>query len=128
MRIYKTKQRNYLIDFLKKFSDRQFSVEEITENLVSQNISKSAIYRNINDMVSEGIINRFTISGNRKFLYQYSGGGECEGHFHLKCTECDKFIHVDEDISEKINAIINKNEFKVNKQRTIIYGICKSCR
>ena len=61
--------------------------------------------------------------------YQYIEGEHCEEHYHLKCEKCEKIIHLEcEEIEEIQNHILKEHNFQLDKNKTILYGICKSCQ
>lgn len=126
---YATEQRKLLLDFLKEHRDRQYSVEEIAERLCDvQNISVSSIYRNINIMVAEGSVRRFSVDGSRQFLYQFFGGNDCSTHIHLKCESCGQLFHMDDKAMEEIlSSTMRGNDFSIDIRKTILYGLCKNC-
>ncbi len=131
MKKYHTEQRRRLLSFLQENSDRQFSVEEIAEHLCGDgNISVSSIYRNINAMAAEGMIQRFPRDGSRTFLYQYIGDGDCREHIHMKCEICGSIFHLDRKAMEAIDASAAAAAagFHINKKKTILYGACGKCK
>ncbi len=133
MKKYITAQRKLLLSFFQEHQDQQFSVEQIAEQLcrtedISINISISSIYRNISDMVAEGCLQRFPVEGSRRFLYQYIGGSDCSRHLHLKCEKCGQIFHMDDQAMDSILAFaMSNNAFRINKQKTILYGSCRDC-
>ena len=124
---YSTKQRQLLQNFLCKNAKSQFTVEEISKILELKKISKSAIYRNINLMAEEGIVERFVVEGSRTMLYQYIGKQECNAHMHLKCSLCNQIVHTDHNITKAISEAANAVGFKVDRRKTIIFGVCSAC-
>ena len=126
---YHTEQRKLLLRFLQQNSDRQFFIEEITEQLCSsQNISASSVYRNINDMIEAGLVARFPAPGSRQFLYQYLGDEHCRSHIHMKCESCGQLIHLDDLAMQQImSSLEHSKSFTVNIQKTILYGTCAHC-
>lgn len=125
MKRYNTTPRKRLLSFLKAHYDRQFTVEEIAEKVTG--ISISTIYRNVGKMVEEGSVQRFSIDGSRKFLYQYFDEDNCSRHLHLKCVSCGFIFHVEENLMSAILASAVKNEFRIDRKKTILYGSCKHC-
>ena len=51
MKVYNTNQRKMLIDFLKKNSDKAFTIEEILENMGGEKLSQSTAYRLMTKLV-----------------------------------------------------------------------------
>jgi len=126
---YNTKQRKILSDFLEKNADKQFTAEEISEALISEGISKSAVYRNLADLESEGKVHRIAKEGERKLYYQNTGACECRDELHLSCKKCGKTIHMDHETAEKlIEGLEGLQSFSVDKHDTILYGTCGECR
>ena len=129
MKNYSTEQRKLLLSFLKNHCDAQFGVEEIAARLCSEGISVSSVYRNIDRLVADGSVRRFAKEGGRGSLYQYFDGQECAGHLHLKCTKCGQIFHLDDEAAELVlAAALAKNDFRVDESKTVLYGLCKSCR
>ncbi len=126
---YMTAQRQLLLSFLREHSDQQFSVEELAEQLCNaHDISISSIYRNVNHMYAEGLVQRFSVSRSRQYLYQYLGEDACSTHMHLKCEQCGQIYHMDDKLMEVILASTMQNDnFEINVQKTILYGSCKNC-
>ncbi len=129
MSVYNTKQRKILLNFLKSHSDELFSANQILEFYGDEKISLSAIYRNLAEIETLGEIKRVNKNSSREAFYQYINADICKGKIHLFCTKCEKSTHLDikraESFSEDIFA---EQNFQVDKQNTIIYGICKDCR
>lgn len=127
MKSYQTAQRKQLFGFLVRHRDRQFTVEELAQQL--EGVSLSAVYRNINRLVADGAVRRFEQEGSRKFLYQYLGDSSCTGHLHLKCEKCDSILHMDPQTVEALARVIRQsNGFDLDKGKSILFGSCSSCK
>jgi len=123
-----TEQRKQLLTFLKEHRDVQYSIEDIAEQLCTgSNISVSAVYRNMNKLVEEGSVARFAREGSRKFLYQYIDKDCCE-HLHLKCNKCGHIFHMEDGFMEIVLLTAVKNKFVIDKKKSILYGLCESCK
>jgi len=127
--MYNTKQRALLLDYLKRNSDRHFTVSELSNELCANNgISISAIYRNLEQLVLSETVRKFPSAEGRESLYQYVGANDCKEHIHMKCTSCGKLVHADAGVTEAIlRNVMRENGFSVSKQETVLYGVCKSC-
>lgn len=128
MKIYHTHQRAALIDFLKENSDKAFTIEEIIEKINNEDLSQSTVYRLMTKLVADGLVHR-TVKGNsRSFIYQYINSEKCEGHLHMKCTDCGKVYHLDSSVSSVIrNDIGNSTGFEIDSH-TVILGKCNTCK
>lgn len=125
---YNTKQKQAVLGYLKKFTDRQLSAAEIAEGVEKEGIGKSTVYRQIKSLCQEGSVRRFRGSDGKQVLYQYFSGRECSEHFHLKCNVCGKVVHLDcRHIDEFRGHIIDKHGFYIDTLSTVIYGCCGEC-
>ena len=126
--IYNTEQRNLLLTFLKENPDKKFSAKEIEAALSDKNISRSAVYRNLQDLEKDGKIKRYSKSGSRETYFQYYDLQCCKNHIHLSCIKCGKIFHMENEIADTlINKVSLLEGFEINKGETTLYGLCKSC-
>ena len=127
---YKTKQRYLVEKIMQKYSGRHFTADEIVEKLAlgGSPVGRTTVYRCLERMCDEGRVQKYTASSGESACYQYLSGEECHEHFHLKCTDCGKLIHIEcEHISELTEHIAAKHSFSVNKLKTVLYGQCEEC-
>lgn len=127
--MYKTKQRQILIDFFKKNNNKQYSIKEITDSVSNNDIGKSTVYRLIDKMTEDGSIRRFRGINGKSVLYQYVGEQhECDSHFHLKCVKCGLLVHLECDYMNSLNKHIEEHhKFEIDSSKTILYGLCSEC-
>lgn len=130
---YATEQKKMLSDFLKEHAERAFSIDELIEALREQYgvhaPGNSTVYRLILRLVEEGSVKRFVKGHSRHFLYQSVRDEHCHSHLHLKCTECGKLVHLDEQVSDALLHVIRTNsDFSVNEEETVLFGACASCQ
>ena len=121
-----SKQREIILEVIKN-NPIHPTAEEIYGLVTKKEpkISKSTVYRNINILVENGIIQKITISSKPdRYDYLY------KEHNHLICNNCGKVLDFVYDIEKpKIeNEIKNqlKQEFKISN--VSIYGICEDCK
>jgi Fur family ferric uptake transcriptional regulator len=128
--MYNTKQKKQLADFFKNNTSKQLSVNEIVMGICPNGSGKSTVYRLISKMVEDGTLIRLRGDDGKSILYQYAGEETgCAEHFHLKCTECGKLIHLDcKHIDHLRQHIQLEHEFSIDMISTVIYGTCKDCR
>ena len=128
MKTYHTHQRASLLNFLKENSEHAFTIEEIIENLHSDDIAKSTVYRLMQKLVEESLVHR-TVKGNsRSFVYQYISDEKCENHLHMKCTDCGKVYHLDSGVTSIIqNNIKSNTSFEIDSH-TVLLGKCGDCK
>lgn len=127
--MYNTKQKKQLADFFKNNTSKQLSVNEIVMGICQNGSGKSTVYRLISKMVEDGTLIRLRGDDGKSILYQYAGEETgCAEHFHLKCTECGKLIHLDCDLFDKVgNHIKDEHQFIIDTRKTVLYGLCTDC-
>ena len=95
---------------------------------LSDQISKSAVYRNLSAMEAEGKVRRIVSGSSREIFYQYADAHACEGCLHLSCTKCGKTMHMQKQIADRlVDSVALSDKFSINKGETVIYGVCAEC-
>ena len=127
--IYKTSQSEILLGFLRAHPDEEFSTEEITCALEGEAIGKSTVYRLISKLCARGEILRTRGENGKRILYRYiDKSHDCDEHFHLKCRDCGKIIHLDCDLMEELRShIAGEHGFRLDARSTVINGVCAEC-
>lgn len=125
--VYITSGKKQLIDFLMQNKDRHYTVDEIAEELPA--VGKSSVYRIVGKLHQDGTLRRFETEGSSSFVYQYVESSEaCENHFHLKCVDCGRIIHMECDRLNSIKQHIrSEHGFIIGTKNSIIYGQCVDC-
>lgn len=127
MKVYNTQQRKTLIDFLKSNSSKAFTIEEIISGTGGK-ISQSTAYRLMTKLVEDGLVHRTVKGHSRSFVYQYVNDERCEGHLHMKCTDCGKVYHLDSTTTAIIqNDIMKTTSFEIDSH-TMLLGKCDVCK
>lgn len=130
---YHTKQQDRLLTFLQKTGGRHVTVEEICSHFAKSNspIGIATIYRNLEKLVSQGIVTKYIIDENTAACFSYKGICNCNEnsrHFHLKCEQCGRLIHLEcEQIDEIENHLLEEHGFSLDPMRTVLYGTCRQC-
>ena len=126
---YVTKQRRQLLDYLSRHTDEQMTARQIAGALTQENISLSAVYRNLSDLEADGLLKRSVREGTREVFYQYIAAEECKDSLHLSCRVCGKSIHLGEKEAEQLlHSTLESTGFQIDKTETILYGVCADCR
>lgn len=124
---YRTRQREKIVKYLEENAGSHLTTEQIANAL--PDVGRSTVYRALERLEQEGIVRRFVGAAGRSACFQYVGAASpCREHFHLKCTECGKLIHLDcETLAECQAHILREHGFATDLARTLIYGRCLEC-
>ena len=130
---YKTRQKEMLIDYLSSVEGEHITANDVCEFFYfhGETIGQSTIYRHLESLVDEGIINKYVIDANSPACFEYMGreshlaGEVC---FHCKCEKCGCLIHLHcDELSEIGKHLYNEHHFKLDPKRTVFYGLCENC-
>lgn len=125
---YQTEQRKNLISLFKSRPHHTFSAQDIVKELGDNDISMSAIYRNLTAMEKDGILCKTSEKNRSGTLYQYVDPDHCIGVIHFKCQSCNQTFHLNRPISQMIMSIAKEDfNFNVNGAAAFLYGECEKC-
>ena len=128
---YKTKQKRLIENLISSSEDGHFTVDTLTKALedMGESVGRTTVYRALEKMAADGKVRKYVRSSGESACYQYiSAQKECSGHFHLKCTNCGKLIHVDcGHLNELCSHIEKEHGFSVDRLKTVLYGLCEEC-
>ena len=124
-----TKQRKLLLAYLAAHADETLPTGRIVEDLVGEDISASAIYRNLAALEEEGKLKRSAKPGAQELSYRYTGAESCQGHLHLSCLRCGKTVHMEQADTDALAQRLAQSEgFRLDRADTVLYGICADCQ
>ena len=121
-----TKQKQLILDILTK-ANHPISINEIYQNIIVElpTIAKSTIYRNIDTLIKQNLIDKYFLNDNELF-YQIKGNTHEHKHYVI-CDSCKRMfnlplcpIHDIEDAMEKEGFIISEHYIQIS-------GTCKDC-
>lgn len=130
---YKTKQKDVLINYLKTRPGVHITAGDVSEYFKKKGeaIGQSTVYRQLENLVDEGVINKYIIDANSPACFEYTGKdvhGDSEVCFHLKCEKCGKLIHMHcDELNEIQDHLLEEHGFRLNPFRTVFYGLCEDC-
>ena len=96
-----------------------------------KNIGTATIYRQLESLVGEGILNKYIVDEKSPACFEYvrpesHGTGTC---FHCKCEQCGRLIHLHcEELEEIGSHMLREHGFRLDPRRTVFYGLCEACR
>ena len=130
---YKTRQRGIMLEYLKTIPGEHFTAGDICEYFRSQGspIGQSTVYRQLEELVDEGLLNKYILSASDPACFEYVGeDSHCEGEvcFHCKCEQCGKLIHMHcDELMEIQEHLLKEHNFTLDPIRTVFYGRCEEC-
>ncbi|MCI7692161.1 MAG: transcriptional repressor [Oscillospiraceae bacterium] len=123
---YNTKQRDEIVEFFSRHRGKCFSAKEIIRSGEIKS-GEATVYRTLSKLAENGVLKRFT-DGSSGACYQLAESSDCDKHFHLKCENCGKLIHVDCGFMAEIKQHIESgHDFYVDLGKTVFYGLCGNC-
>jgi len=88
------------------------------------NLSMGTVYRNLNILVEQGLINRIDF-GSTFDRFDAKVGP----HYHFICEKCGAIVDLPLPIDETLNRKVDESTpFTVSRHRIEFYGICDRCR
>lgn len=123
-----SKQREEIIGVIKELYNHP-TAEEIyfLTKYKDSAVSRSTVYRNLNALVENGLVNQIAISGGPdRFDYV----ADKDEHGHILCVECGKLadFYYNFDIENLKSSVISQTEMQISKNGIMIKGICNSCK
>ncbi len=125
---YQTEQRQKLLDIFKNSTHQSFSAADILKICGGDDISISAIYRNLKIMEGEGLICKVIDNKRPEAFYHYVNPHSCVGVIHLKCESCENTYHLNKHVSTMIiNIAKDEMGFSISNTAPFLYGKCENC-
>ena len=127
---YKTRQRDELRAFLESASGKHITAGDVCEYFknTGRPMGVATVYRQLEKMVDEGIVTKYSIDANTPACFEYMGSHLDDTCYHCKCQSCGKLIHMHcDELPELQKHILEHHGFAIDPMRTIFFGICKEC-
>ncbi len=121
-----TEPRKVVIEYLTNLNSPR-TVDEIYEELDSDAIDRSSLYRTINLFTELGIVQKvlFRDGITRVELSSEYGGTH---HHHLVCQNCERVIEFEECGIDNLHRLAEtKHGFRVTSHHMEFYGLCREC-
>lgn len=123
---YNMGKKERVIELFSKNPGVTYTSDEICDAILPDGKGKSTVYRIIAALVTDGKLRRISDGISRSSAYQYVGNAECHKHLHLKCKECGKLIHMDDEISGEFEQRVRCAGFAI-EEGTLLFGRCVEC-
>ena len=122
-----TQQRQEIWNELRSSSEHR-DAEEIFFTLRKRglNISRATVYRTIDVLVKNKLIDKLDI-GDGRARFEYND--KYAHHDHLICNSCGKIIEFhSKDIENYQKQIAKRHKFQLINHNHQLYGICEDCQ
>lgn len=119
-----TKQKKIVLDEVLSRCDHP-TAEQIYLSIHEKfpNISKSTVYRNLDVLSQEGLLNRIVHKEGDRFDLTLNN------HYHVYCKICHKLVDTripyNKDFDKKVAA---ETSFLIDKHSLVFEGICPECQ
>lgn len=88
------------------------------------NISKGTVYRNLNQLVERGDIQKVELPGDME-RYDHI----CGQHYHIKCVRCGRIFDADMEIIKDLESRLKDRQGFLFLSHDIIFrGVCPQCQ
>ncbi|MGB4658843.1 MAG: transcriptional repressor [Mobilitalea sp.] len=121
-----TKQKQIILSLLKQ-SDKPMSINELYAQVVLQlpKIAKSTIYRNIDSLLCQSLIDKYHLNDNEVF-YRIKADSKEHKHFVI-CDNCKKVFDLPTCPIHELENAMEEEGFIITEHQIQISGLCKSC-
>ena len=128
---YQTQALKELLRYLKTEPGKHHTVAEIRDHFAGEDkpIGTATIYRQLERLVEDGVVRKYVLGPGECACYAFVEDQGCAAHFHCKCEECGRLIHLDCDELRSIQDHLREHHgFSWNMGKTVFYGLCEQCR
>ena len=122
----KTKQKELILSIL-KHSNKPMSINEIYQCVKDTlpNIAKSTIYRNIDSLMKQELIDKYYLSDSELF-YKIKNDKQEHKHYVI-CESCKRMFDLPVCPIHEIEEEMKKSGFTISEHYIQISGTCKDC-
>ncbi len=121
-----TRQKQRLLGILKE-ADRPMSINEIYSLIVQElpKIAKSTIYRNIDSLLSQDLIEKYHLNDSEIF-YRIKADQHDHKHFVI-CDDCKKIFDLPSCPIHALENAMEEEGFIIKDHQIQISGLCRDC-
>ncbi|QOR33719.1 transcriptional repressor [Clostridium sp. 'deep sea'] len=125
-----TSQRQAILQTLLEYRHSHLSVEELY-NITHEHypdLGIATVYRTLDTFVELGIVHKMEF-GDKGARYELKINDEEHYHHHLFCVSCGAIIEFNDDLLEKLeDRIMKENKFLIKDHSLRFYGLCYDCQ
>lgn len=125
MQTRNTVQRQIVLRVVQAMHDHP-TAEEIYEVVAGEHpsISKATVYRNLNQLAAQGMIQRVPIPNSAdRFDFRQ------DQHYHIRCVGCNAVCDVKmEYLSDLVDRIEDASGMEVERYDILFEGVCADCK
>ena len=128
-KVYKTRQRESILECIREKSDTYITIQQLSEALAArgQKVGLTTIYRTLDKLEKEKMISRVVIDGVGATCYRCLPS-EKDVFFSLKCECCGNVVNIDcSELSHLYSHVSNEHHISIDPGKTVFYGICEQC-
>ncbi len=119
-----TKSRIAIYKALEK-KDYPCTAEELSKDIIDEDINLSTIYRTLNSFTEKGLV-KLEVNERKENVFSLE---KDEDKHILVCKCCHKRVPIEGCPYHKVNKKIEKETgFLIEDQNTEIYGLCPDCQ
>lgn len=121
-----TKQKQLILSLLKE-ADKPMSINELYAQVVLTlpKIAKSTIYRNIDQLLNQNLIDKYHLNDNEIF---YRIKQDKDEHKHIViCDDCKKVFDLPSCPILELEHSMSEKGFIIKEHHIQINGICQTC-
>ena len=124
-RLRNTKQRQMILEVLRSTYSHptvDWLYQRVREEM--PNISLGTVYRNLNLLKEQGVIQELRYAGQQS---RYDGNSQ--PHYHLTCNYCQRVMDVDIPVQQQLENQLEKAmpEVEISGHNLEFYGACPQC-
>lgn len=121
-----TKQKQLILEILRD-SKRPMSINEIYHSIVNDypKIAKSTIYRNIDTLLQQDLIDKYYLN-DQELFYRIKSSSNEHKHYII-CDKCKKMFDLPTCPIHDIEQVMRDTGFTITDHYIQITGTCKDC-
>jgi len=127
---YNTKQRKAISSYLISLQGKHTTAAQIASYFKSTGspIGIATIYRQLDTLVQDGRVAKFTLDGVSGACYQYISEDPKSNETHLRCEKCGAVLHIQCELVDSLpQHMYEEHGFRINTMKTVFYGKCSNC-